>query len=502
MKLFQKKEKTINNGEISNKGIVGEKSFIKRFLNKKVVIGLIVVLIVAIAVVVGLKVRASKQAKARQNTVKYTVLKKTNISTAISSSGAIKSGDSTNVYSNFNYNVESIKVEVGDVVKKGDVLATIDTKTLEDEIAQLEQSVTASEQKNKLALESAKQKYDNLQYLYDNNLNTDIINAQATLDSAKLDLDDKNKIYEYDKLMLENGQMSQHEVDQAQIASQNAQSAYDKATVALQAVKVTVDQNLAEAKTSYESAQATAADTSSRLQLENKQADLKNREVVAPVDGTVTNVNAVVGVESSGALFVIQDLNNLIVNASVDETDIANIKVGQRVEITTDASGSDIIAGEVVSVEPVSSTASASTSSTSTSSGKSSTTTSTTSNSTSSDVTFTVKVQLTGQNDKVKVGMNSVVNIITDEKNDVYSVPYGAVVNNKGQSEVYAAIKQGAQYIVKEIPITKGIESAANVEIDGADLSDGMIILSDPSSYSVGSNVTISDAITSKKQNK
>ncbi|WP_241428361.1 efflux RND transporter periplasmic adaptor subunit, partial [Clostridium beijerinckii] len=111
-----------------------------------------------------------------------------------------------------------------------------------------------------------------------------------------------------------------------------------------------------------------------------------------------------VGIQASGALFVIQDLSNLIVNASVDETDVANIKVGQKAEITTDASGSAVIEAEVVSVEPVSSTASASTSSTSTSSGKTSTSTSTTSNSTSSDVTFTVKVHLTGQNDKV--GMN------------------------------------------------------------------------------------------------
>ena len=316
-------------------------------------------------------------------------------------------------------------------------------------------------------------------------------------------LEDKTKTYEYDKVMLTNGAMSQDAVNKAEIVVENAQGTYDKATVALEAAKVNADQNLAKAKTDYETAQAKVNDHSARLQLENKQDELKNREVVAPVDGTVTNVNAVVGIQASGALFVIQDLSNLIVNATVDETDIANVKVGQRVEITTDASGADIIPGQVVSFEPVSSTASANTSSTSGSgSSKSSTTTSTTSNSTSSDVSFNVKVQLTGQNDKVKVGMNSVVNIITNEKNDIYSVPYGAVVNNKGQSSVYAAVKQGAQYIVKEIPITKGIESAANVEIEGADLSDGMIILSDPSSYSVGSNVTISDATTSRKQNK
>ncbi|SFC91793.1 efflux RND transporter periplasmic adaptor subunit [Clostridium uliginosum] len=486
----------------NKKNLVNKEIVMKKFLNKKVISVICILLVIASGFTIY-KVKFAKSGKTTQSNVKYTTLKKTNISTTISSSGAIKSGDSTNVYSNFSYNVESIKVAVGDVVKKGDVLATIDTKTLEDEIAQSTQSVTANEEKAKLSLESAKQKYDNVQYLYDNNLNTEIINAQKALDKDKLDLDDKNKTYEYDKAMLANGAMSQDAVNKAQIECDNAKSACDKDTVALQAAKVTVNQNLAEAKTAYESAQATVADKSARLQLENKQAELKNREVVAPVDGTITNVNAVVGVQASGALFVIQDLNNLIVNASVDETDIAKIKVGQRVEITTDASGSDIIAGEVVSAEPVSSTASASTStSSSSSSSKSSSSSTSTSNSTSSDVTFNVKVQLTGKNDNVKIGMNSVVNIITNEKNDIYSVPYGAVVKNKGQSSVYAAVKQGAQYIVKEIPITKGIESAANVEIEGADLSDGIIILSEPSNYSVGSNVTISDATISRKSNK
>lgn len=487
MKLTLNK-KSSSDIEIKNKGIVR-----KKFLNKKVISIICILLIIVLGFTIY-KFKFAKQNSASQTNVKYTLLKKTNISTAISSSGAIKSGDSTNVYSNFSYNVESIKVEVGDVVKKGDVLATIDTKTLEDEIAQSTQSVTASEEKAKLTLNSAKQKYDNLQYLYDNNLNTEIINAEKAVDSAKLDLEDKNKTYEYDKVMLANGEVSQDAVNKAEISYENAKSAYDKAVVALEASKVNVKQSLAEAKTSYESALASANDHSSRLQLENKQAQLKNREVIAPVDGTITNVNAVVGVQSSGALFVIQDLSNLIVNVSVDETDIAKIKVGQRTEITTDASGNEIIAGEVISAEPVSSTASASssTSNSSTSNKSSSSSSSSTSNSTSSDVTFTVKVQITGKNDLIKVGMNAVVNIITDEKDDIYSVPYGAVVSNKGENVVYAAEKQdGGKYIVKEIPVTKGIESATNVEINGSDLSDGMIILNDPSNYQIGSTITI-----------
>lgn len=491
MKLPLKIGKSLKKDDIKEKGIE-TKSFSKKKINKKVIVIICVILIAGVGFTIY-KVKFAKKRNTVQSNVKYTTLEKTNIATSISSSGAIKSGDSTNIYSNLEYNVASINVEVGDVVKKGDVLATIDTTTLEEEIAEAQQTLAANQAKNQAALAQAQQNYDNAKYLYDNNLNTNIVNAETTLNKDKLTLDENKKTYEYKKEMLQNGSESQDNVDQAQISYQNSQKACDQDEISLQAAKLSAEKEIENYKSALDSAQAAVNDKTSELALQDKKKKLQDAQVVATVDGTVTNVNAVVGIEASGALFVIQDLSNLIVNASVDETDVANVKAGERAEITTDASGSDIIEGQVVSVEPVSSTASASTSSTtsSTSSSKSSTTTSTTSNSTSSDVSFTVKVQLTGQNDKVKVGMNSVVNIITDEKDDIYSVPYGAIVNNNGQSEVYAAEKQGGQYVVKEIPVTKGIESAANAEIEGVDLSDGMIILSDPSSFSPGSTVPI-----------
>lgn len=388
--LFNKK--TLANKEI----IETTEASKKKFFTKKKVISLVAVLLV-VSIGGGIyKVKFAKT-KTTQSSVKYTTLKKTNIATTISSSGAIKSGDSTNIYSNLEYNVASINVSVGDVVKKGDVLATIDTSTLQEQLAEAEQTLNANEQKNQLSLTSAKQKYDNLQYLHDNNLQTDIINAEKSVDSAKLDMEDKSKVYEYDKVMFQNGEISQQDLNTAKTNYENSKGVYDKSTVALEAAKVNSDQALSEAKTAYESAQAAANDKSSRLAYEDKKKKLQDAQVVATVDGTVTNVNAVVGIQASGALFVIQDLGNLIVNASVDETDVAKVKVGQKAQITTDASGSDIIDAQVVSVEPVSSTASASTSTTSTSNGKTSTSTSSTGNTTSSDVSFTVKVQLTGK---------------------------------------------------------------------------------------------------------
>nr|WP_243152437.1 efflux RND transporter periplasmic adaptor subunit [Clostridium butyricum] len=415
----------------------------------------------------------------------------------VSSSGAIKSGTSTSIYSNLNdYNVQQINVEVGDEVKKGEVLAIIDTSTLEDDIEKQELSVSANEKKAQIALEQAKDTYENSVYLYENNLNTTLVNAQAAVDQNKLSLDNKKSIYEYKQMMLDNGEESSQNVNLAKIDYENAQSDYDKSQIALSAAKVSVEQEIEKNKKSYESAQAAVDDTSSRLALEKQKEKLKDKEVVATVDGIVTAVNASVGSKCEDSLFVIQDLNDLIVKVSVDETEIANVAVGQKVQVTTDAS-TEILEGEVVTVDPISSAAASetSTSSSSSSSSKSSGTSSTSSNSTSSDVTFTVKVQITSEEiDKaVKVGMNAVVNIIIGESDDVFAVPYESIIDNHGQKSIYEAEEQNGQYVVKEISVTTGLESDMNTEIEGEDLKEGMIVLNDPSNYHVGSVVDINN---------
>ncbi len=488
MKLLNK-IKLGNNKKIANKEVTT-----KKFFNKKIISIICIVLVVVVGGGIFYKLKLSKP-KTTQAKVKYTTLEKTKIETTISSSGAIKSGQGTNIYSNLEYNVASINVKVGDTVKKGDVLATIDTSELEEQIAEGQQTLDANKAKTAASLAQAQKNYDNAKYLYDNNLNTDIVSAQTNLNKAKLTLDNDTKVYEYDKVMLQNGNMSQHDVDTAGTTVDNDQKAYNQAQVAVEAAQASAEKEIENDKTALDSAQAAANDQTSELALEDKKKKLQDAQVVATVDGTITNVNCEVGVQAAGALFVIQDLSNLIVDADVDETDINQIAVGQKAELSTDASGSEVIQGAVTIAEPVSTAASQSTSYSNSSSGSSSSSSksssSSSSDSTSSDVTFKVEIQLSGQSDKVKVGMNSTIKIVTNEKDDVYSVPYGAVLTQKGQNFVYAAVKQGSQYVVKEIPVTKGLESDTNVAIDGADLTDGMIILSEPASYTVGSTVII-----------
>ena len=128
----------------------------KAFLKKKKIIVLVAAIVVISSAVMGgitVKNKLAAKNQSAQNQVRFTTLQKMNLTKNVSSSGAIKSGTSTSVYSNLQYNVKEVNVEVGDAVKAGDVVAVIDTSSLEDEIAKLEASLSATEKKNALGVQ-------------------------------------------------------------------------------------------------------------------------------------------------------------------------------------------------------------------------------------------------------------------------------------------------------------------------------------------------------------
>lgn len=482
MKLSFKKKNLVNK-EIINKEVIK-----KKFLNKKVII-IATIIIAIIGGIVGYKIYANKKAQAAKGNVKYTTLSKTNLVKSLSTSGSVKSDSNTNVYSNSTGKVKTVNVSVGDKVKAGDILAVLDTETLEQDIAKLQETIKNNDASTQIDLENNKKAYDNLIYLYDNNLNTDLISKETAVNSNKLDLETAQKNYDYNKVMLENGEVSQEVLNKAKNDYEKAKANYDNATVNLENSKVTVQQSLNKAKNDYEKSKIASENKSNQMDLENKQKALVDCTIVAPVDGTITTVNATVGNSSSGALFKIEDLSDLIVNVSIAEVDVPKIKVGQKANITTDATGKEVIAGEIMSIDPISSSSSTSTSSSSNSSSGSSSSSSSTS--TSTDVTFTAKVKIDSKNENIKEGMNAIVNIVLDEKDDIYAVPYSSIVKSKNGNNIYVAEEQKGKYVVKEIPVTKGIESDVNIEIQGEDIKDGLIVIGDTTTYKPGSIVQI-----------
>lgn len=468
--------------KLKPKGISFGKIKFKKKPSKKMVF-FCILFIVVIAIVIA-KIVMQRPAQ----TVKYTVLSKGKIINNVSVLGNIKSKNTTNIYSRLSNPVKEVKVKAGDTVKEGDVLAVLDSGDLEKDIEQATAAVNASDANNKILLDAAKKAYDDELYLYSNNLNSDIKNAEQALNLAKINYDNKKKIYEKNKALFDAQAISESDLDKVKIDFDTANSEYEKDKTTLENAKVKADQALNKAKNDYETAQNNVNNNSQKIAIEKQKQQLDNCIVKSTCDGTVTAVNASVGNQGSGILFQIENLEDMEIVVSIKEVDIANVKVGQRVEIKTDATGETVIPGEITSVSATANKGNSSQAkavSTSDSQG------------TNSDAGFEAKIKINEMNQNIKSGMSARVSIITNEKSDVYTVSSDSIVQKDDNKSIYVAEKSGEkanEYVVKEIPVSTGLESDFSIEISGEGISDGLFVINDPSTHKVGEKIQIKGA--------
>lgn len=116
----------------------------------------------------------------------------------------------------------------------------------------------------------------------------------------------------------------------------------------------TTEEYLKEFKDAVESADDNLENAENKLS--NTQDNVDDYTITAPISGTVITKNAKVGDKisksSSGTttMAVIYDLSTMTLEMSVDELDVANVKVGQSVEVTADAVEGETFTGTVTNV--------------------------------------------------------------------------------------------------------------------------------------------------------
>ncbi|MCX7839563.1 MAG: efflux RND transporter periplasmic adaptor subunit, partial [Anaerolineae bacterium] len=98
--------------------------------------------------------------------------------------------------------------------------------------------------------------------------------------------------------------------------------------------------------------------TNAQLELENARAALAQTRLTAPFTATVTEIGVREGELVGGytPLATIADLNALEIVAEIDEIDVANVKVGQKVEVRLDAFPGERFAGILTRLFPAAST--------------------------------------------------------------------------------------------------------------------------------------------------
>ena len=128
----------------------------------------------------------------------------------------------------------------------------------------------------------------------------------------------------------------------------------EKNSELFQVTAKTAEEYLKEFKDAVESADDNLENAENKLS--NTQDNVDDYTITAPISGTVITKNAKVGDKisknSSGTttMAVIYDLSTMTLEMSVDELDVANVKVGQSVEVTADAVEGETFTGTVTNV--------------------------------------------------------------------------------------------------------------------------------------------------------
>lgn len=216
-------------------------------------------------------------------------------------------------------------------------------------------------------------------------------------------------------------------------------------------------------------AQTSVGTLTTEEQLNVYQKQLAETNLKAPAAGTVTAVNVKAGdYYTGGALVTIEGIESFIVETEIDEYDIADVTVGMEAIIKTDSTRDEELIGEVISVAPAatgSSASSASAMSGLSSAGMGS------SLSSGGSATYTVKIVINTPNDRLRLGMNAKLNIITQKSTDVLAVPYDAI-NEREDGTKFVTIIHG-ENVEEDIDVTTGLESGYYTEISSDKIQEG-----------------------------
>ena len=437
------------------------KQKLKKHRKKIVVIAIVLVIIIAAVVIVG-KVKSGQTKKGKQEIQKENTvsLEKMDLTKSISATGTIESKESREVSANVNgVTIKKVNVSVGDEVKKGKSLITFDETDLQESLSEAKDSLSDAQSEGASSIEKAQKQVSDAKSEYAD------VKSEENSKTAKA-----KKAYEEAKKSKQKEQISQAKTEYENAVStrkstlKQSKSSIEQAQEALETAKSSAKKSIKEAK----------------KQVTQAQESLDKCAVTAPMDGIVTSISVQEGdTYSGGTILQIEDVSGYTISTSVDEYDISNVKVGQKVIVLT-ATDEDELEGEVTFVAPSTESSSGSSSSQSGESGGM------TSTSSSSDG-YEVQIALKTADDRLKLGLTARCSIVEEEAADVFAVPYDAISQNtSGESVINVSEGENGNVLKKQIVVTKGMESDYYVEVQSDELTEGMnvIIPTDPTSDS------------------
>ena len=306
---------------------------------------ILVAIVVVLAVVAFLLSGNKKKEQVQFNTAEVAPA---NIVNTVTATGTIEPVTSVTVGTQVSGIVSKLYVDYNSVVKKGQVIAELDKSNLVSEL---------------------------------NSAKASLEQAKASLSSAESSLSYQVANFRRNKALYQKGLISGNDYESARLSYQTAMASVSSARD-----------------------QVSAA----REQVKKAQTNLGYATITSPIDGIVLSKSVEEGQTvaasfSTPTLFTIaKDLTNMQVVADVDEADIGDVKVGERVTFTVDAYPDNTFSGTVKQVRQEATT-------------------------TNNVVTYSVVISAPNADLKLKPGLTATVTIHTQENKGVLSVPSKAL---------------------------------------------------------------------------
>lgn len=240
--------------------------------------------------------------------------------------------------------VEKVLVSDTQQVKKGDVLAIIDNRDAKIAVAQAEAELTKA--KRQYTQSSANSSSLSSQILVSAD---DINSAKAQVAQAEVGYQQAQQEFARRQQLSASGAISKEEFTKSQSALNNAKASVDVAKAFLaqaeskrKAAQSNLDAN--EALIKGTSQTSTPDVLVAQAKLDQALLDLERTEIKAPLDGVIARRNIQVGqrIAPGASLMKIVPLSELYVDANFKESQLQNVKVGQKATLTSDLYGKKV----------------------------------------------------------------------------------------------------------------------------------------------------------------